>query len=327
MDKIILMLITISVKTIVFAQTDVNIKLNHHFDGSTFNYGDQYTDDFGNLIEISRVQYYLTGFNLMHDGGISTPLGDSVILASANISDYSLCDMNISNMEAIDFDLGIDQARNHLDPASYPTNHPLNYQNPNMHWGWTAGYKFLVIEGMADSDGDQVPDAIFQFHVTGSDAYLINVAQMSCSDVADNDTLDIIIDVNIADWISGIDLSSAGFLHGVYPDNGTVMKNTNDHLVFTTSSSTASTIEKSVSGNISVDYSLPYAPTIFYKFPTASHVDLTITDINGRVVISETSLPKAANYFIEKELAAGTYIAAFASNGETIKTERFIVSK
>ena len=65
MDKIILILITISVKTIVFAQTDVNIKLNHHFDGSTFNYGDQYTDDFGNLVEISRVQYYLTGFNLI----------------------------------------------------------------------------------------------------------------------------------------------------------------------------------------------------------------------------------------------------------------------
>ena len=232
MKKIVL---TISAAILVigsFAQTDVTLKLNHYYNGDVFNYGDQYEDAFGNVIEITRVQYYLTGFDLVHDGGTNTSLGDTVILASANISDYTLCNANITTIEAIDFDLGVDQGRNHLDPNSYDASHPLAPKNPNMHWGWTAGYKFLVIEGMADSNDDQVPDAGFQFHVTGDDNYLRNVLQINTSGTASGGALDIEIDVNIADWVAGIDLSNAGYLHGVYPLNGTVMDNTNDWTVF-----------------------------------------------------------------------------------------------
>ena len=79
--------------------------------------------------------------------------------------------------------------------------------------------------------------------------------------------------------------------------------------------------------NVFFDYSMPYAPTIFYKFPTAESVDLTITDINGRVILTAVNLPKAANYFIEKELATGTYLAIFRTNNEAVRTEKFVVNK
>ena len=36
---------------------------------------------------------------------------------------------DITNVESITFSVGVDQAHNHLDPASYPASHPLAPQN------------------------------------------------------------------------------------------------------------------------------------------------------------------------------------------------------
>lgn len=308
-------------------QVDINLKLNHYWNGDVFNYNQNYVDGAGNTVVITRVQYYLTAFNLTHDGGQTMPLTDTVILASGNITDYPLCNANVTTVEGIDFDLGVDSYTNHLDPSMYDSSHPLSLQSPSMHWGWTAGYNFLVINGKADSDGDDVPDATFEFHVTGNDNYLRNVLPISTTANVNGSTMDIDIDVNVADWLTNIDLTTAGYNHGVYPNNETIVDNTNNFTVFTDDIGLSISQTQKELSNIYFDYTLPYAPTIYYKFPTAETVNLTITDITGKVILVEKDLAKAANYFIQQELSTGTYIAIFDTKGEALRSEKFVVSK
>jgi hypothetical protein len=309
------------------SQMDVNLKLNHYWNGDVFNYNQNYTDHDGNTIVITRVQYYLTGFNLTHDGGQTTSLGDTVILASGNITDYELCNANITSLEGIDFDLGVDANRNHLDPNTYDTPHPLALQSPSMHWGWSAGYNFLVINGKADTDNDQVPDATFEFHVTSDDNYLRNVLPINTSGTINGSVMDIDVDVNVADWLITLDLKTAGSNHGAWPRNETVMDNTNDYTVFTDDIGLSVTESEKKMSSVYFDYTLAYAPTIYYKFPSAETVSLTITDINGRVLISENNLSKADNYFIQKELATGTYLAVFKTDNDVLRSEKFVVTQ
>ncbi len=311
----------------VQAQTTINLNLHHVWDGQTFNYGQQYLDGDGNAVEISRVQYYLSGFDITHDGGQTTPVTGSYVLASSNITNYTLDPVTFTSLESIDFDLGVDAATNHLDPASYAANHPLALQTPSMHWGWSAGYRFLVIEGEVDSDGDGIVETMFQFHVTADDNYLTPVTALTTSGTVNGSNLDVDLYVNIADWVKGIDLTTAGSNHGAFPINGSVMANTNTNTVFSVDAPVGLDENSKAAHNVFFDYSTPYAPTVFYKFPESRELGLVITDMSGKVILSEKSLPNAGNYFINKELATGTYIAVFTADNQTVVSEKFVVSQ
>lgn len=70
---------------------------------------------------------------------------------------------NVNKVEAITFSVGVEQAYNHLDPASFPPDDPLAPQNPEMHWGWVSGYRFAAVEGEAGPNLDQH----FEIHSIG----------------------------------------------------------------------------------------------------------------------------------------------------------------
>lgn len=308
------------------AQYAVSLNLHHNFDGAAFNYGDQYVDDFGHTIEITRVQYYLSSLKVNHDAGQETLLNSVYVLASGNITNYPLTTMNIQNVEGISFNLGVDQSRNHLDPSTYPSSHPLSLQTPSMHWGWASGYNFLVIEGMADSDNDGTVDKPFQFHAVGNDDYLTNVGLIETTGTMVDMNISVDVEVNIADWLTGMDLSTAGLNHGVFPLVEEMMANTNILKVFDAGTTGINDIE-GLENSTFFDYSLPYAPTIYYKFPQAQSLSLSIIDMTGRVVLSEDDLSKEGNFFINKELEYGTYIAKFIMDNNEVLAKKFIVRR
>lgn len=328
MKSFLLSLLTLASFSNASSQTNINLTLNHEWNGETFQYGQLYTDEQGRKVEITRVQYYLSGISLTHDAGQTTDLTSTYVLASANISEYSLGSADVSSVEGISFDLGVDQATNHLDPSQYADNHPLALQSPSMHWGWSAGYRFVVIEGNIDSDGDNQVDKLFQFHVTGDNNYLVNVDPLTISSSESNSELDIELYVNIADWVNGIDLVSAGLNHGVRTINGDLMNNTNTNTVFSTEQGVVSVNDvKLAQNNVSFNYSTPYAPTIFYQFSEEDLINLSVFDLNGREVITAKSLTNEGNYFINTELSAGTYIAVFSNNEQSLITEKFVVTQ
>lgn len=303
------------------AQVDVSLKLNHTFEGANFQYGSVY-DLNGKAVEISRCQYYLSGFELEHDGGQTTTLPDAYVLASANISDYDLGQANVTTLEGISFDLGVDSVRNGMGTSSWPSGHPLSAQTPSMDWAWPDGYFFWTIDGKVDGDDDGIPDLDFQLHGIGQHL-LASVNGFSGLNLTGNG-ITVELYVNVADWLKNIDLRYVGYAHDGLHDNKMVRDNTNPETVFTLDNPLSVGELAEQQSTIYADYTIPYAPTIYYDLVAQEDVTITVIDASGKVVLEAKEQPHQGNFFIRKELPDGIYIINFSNN---LKTEnlRFVV--
>ncbi len=193
-----------------------------------------------------------------------------------------------------------------------------------MHWGWTAGYNFLVIEGMADADNDGTVDTPFQFHAVGDDNYLTSISNIETTGITSNMTIEIDVEVNIADWLRGVNLATAGISHGVSGINEQIIANTNINRVFNVATTGIDQFDQ-LENSVTFDYTLPYAPTIYYKFPSSHAVSVEIVDLAGKQVLQQKNLNHEGNFFINKELSYGTYIARLTSDTNESLTKKFIV--
>ena len=309
----------------IFAQTDVNLILTHEFNGEPFYYGQNLTTIDGKIVSLSRVQYYLSGFEVTDDVGAPIPLSDVYVLASGNISNYPLGNFNISSVQDISFDLGVDSVANHGNTANWPSHHPLSSQSPSMDWAWPSGYFFFVINGQVDSDGDNIPETEFQLNGLGD--HLLHPVSVNCSAGLVDSTITLDLYVNIADWLAGMNLASIGYAHDGGTHNQKVSSNTSDHTVFSCEPSvTFLEINNGPKNSLFVDRTFAYAPTIYYQLETNQPVDITVHDLNGKVVAAKYSTTPEGNYFIGKELAPGMYWARFENN-DVAERIQLIISK
>ena len=86
------------------------------------------------------------------------------------------------------FNVGVPSPLNTSDPSLQPNTSPLNITNiGDMHWGWNPGYKFVTIEGFADTIADGIDnfDKSFFFHL-GTD-FLFRSKTISAVDWVDVD--------------------------------------------------------------------------------------------------------------------------------------------
>lgn len=305
------------------AQTDIQLNLNHHFNLVPFSFGATY-DLNGTAVSVSRVNYYLSGFELTYDGGQTMALPNTYLLATANVTDYLIGQENITTVEGIQFDLGLDSAANHLGTSNWPVHHPLASQSPSMDWNWPAGYFFFTIDGMIDNTGDGIPNQPFQTHGLG-DHLLRDVngfSGMNCT----GSPINIPMYVNVADWLLNNDLDLIGFAHDGSAVNITVADNTNDETVFTLNEPLGQNELEDTKSHIFADYTVAYAPTIYYDLNTLEEVDIKVIDMGGRVVLEDAGQNHEGNYFIRKELQSGSYMIVFSNDGIS-ESFRFVVSK
>lgn len=317
-----LILIALLTAQLGFSQ-NITLNLNHEYNGVPFAYGTNFLTEDGKIVSFDRVQYYLSGMTLTHDGGQTLNATNPYVLASGNVTSYDLGAGSVTMIEGIKFDLGVDATANADGTSSWPATHPLGPQSPSMDWGWPAGYFFFVVDGKVDDNGDGVPNKDFQMRGLG-DALLANV-EFTGTSISGN-TIEMY--VNIADWVKNLDLPTVGFQHNGSQPNVTLSENTNNETVFTLQSGvTASIGELSEAPNhIYADYNIPYAPTLYYTLNTKSPVEIKVFDQSGKVVLEAQNQPSAGNFFVRKELKTGTYYATFA-NGELQESFKFIVKQ
>ncbi len=193
------------------AQSPVTITINHLLEGEPFQNEVAAVNDLGNDFMIDRLQYYLSGFSIVHDGGNIIEIPDLYVLVSLmeNTDPLSidLGEHAIQSLEGIRFHLGIDYDNNHADPASWDPDHPLAPKVPSMHWGWAAGYRFIVLEGQSGPSIDQE----MQFHCIGDDFY-----QPISFDFSLQDQSNYLVELNAeyTQLIKGIDVSNGLIIHG-----------------------------------------------------------------------------------------------------------------
>ena len=327
MNKFIIMkkLITLIFLAIIsssFAQNELVLRLNHSLNGAPFSYNQVFQLNGDNNI-MERLQYYLSTIDLTHDGGQNTNLNDVYVLASGHVTDYYLGNFNISNIESISFDVGVDYTANHGNTTNYPTEHPLGPQSPSMDWGWPSGYFFVVINGKVDSNSDGTPNDMYQLHALG-DQMLTSISPISITPQTIGDTTFIDLTVHTERFLNGLDLVNVGIDHSSSPNNLTMCTNAATMNVFEAGNALNTTQNTLPNDYIHIDYTLPFAPTINYHFENRNKIHLSIYDINGKEVLSQDGMVNQGSYFPLKEFSSGIYIVKL-NNGINSISKKFTV--
>lgn len=127
--------------------------------GQTFEKEIVYENIEGRKFYLDRLDVYISNITLIDEQG-----GEKVI-AEIELFDmtepgagknthgegvYRQYKVEAGKYKGIRFSVGVPEAMNLADPASYPETSPLSTFN-NMHWSWAAGYRFMVVEGRIDS--------------------------------------------------------------------------------------------------------------------------------------------------------------------------------
>ena len=299
------------------AQSSVTIKINHLLSGAQFENEVNTTNDLGNDFMIDRLQYYLSGFSIIHDGGQVTEVEDLYVLVSllesSDATVIELGEYEIEALESVEFYFGVDNQANHADPSSWPSGHPLAPTFPSMHWGWAAGYRFIALEGKSGPNINQE----LQFHCVGDQFYKELVFDVSMSG---ENSYTVTLDAEYSNILSGIDISSGYIVHGAGNPMPALSNNIRDK-VFTLSSVTSTTDSELVNS--------------FEVFPNPSNNGfisirtgavgndnvVKIFDVMGRSVL--TSSTNVENIEI---LESGLYYVSLMDNrGKTLATRKVVV--
>ena len=282
----------------------------------------------GKMVKITRAQFYLSKMALKTASGSAVPLTDVILLVNASdpATEYPAGAWPISAVSGVNLNMGVDSAHNHLDPSVYPADDPLAPQNPAMHWGWSAGYRFLAIEGEVDNDGDGVPETHFEYHSLGDALYA--AIQITGAAVAVNGTLHLDILVDYALFFEGYALTSNLIQHGSGPQNSKMMGNVTRKGVLeiadvlkidqvTLNARHVAIWPNPVVSSTNIQYDLPVSN---------GSMTLVITNNIGQPARIVAGLPAAGAVVLGSlGLAAGIYTCVFLADGQLVARKQFVV--
>lgn len=205
---------------ILQSQTSVSVDIQHLINGEVLNMGSPYTAEEGYNFNINRLEYYLTDIKIVHDGGTITEVEDTWLLVdAADNTSFNLGSFDVDVIEGLQFAVGVDPDHNHLDPATYPADHPLAPQNPSMHWGWASGYRFVALEGKAG------PDLLitYEIHALGDENYFNVLMTGEAASNGNNRTIYVQADCN--EMFNNINVSGGVISHGSSGEAQTLLQN------------------------------------------------------------------------------------------------------
>jgi hypothetical protein len=138
------------------------------FDGQPMELDSAYTTQEGYQIKFSQLNFFLceikNGENMLKSAALFDYRETGTLLSETKGS--------FSDFESLDFQIGVDSARNHGDPSAIENTSVLNISNAGlMHWSWNTGYIFINIEGKVDTLANGIFDHNFSFHI-GTDDFL-----------------------------------------------------------------------------------------------------------------------------------------------------------
>ncbi len=312
------MLTIFSVST--FAQTDVYLNINHFLGSSAFALNQVASNDLGEEFKVSRLEYYVSQITLVHDGGIETVVPNTWILVNAtqNVSQL-LGNFSITNLEAVKFGLGVENAVNHLDPSTYSILHPLGPKSPSMHWGWSAGYRFLALEGKTGSSFNLT----YEIHALGDVNYAI--VNLPTTGEPSGSDLNINIDADYEMILKGISVASGPISHGETGISATSLVNCNKY-VFSIAPAAPNGIAD-FGKQIEMDvYPNPSKGIVNVRYDQtiSGNVEITVLDVRGQLV-AKKSVSNSDDAFISIS-TNGLYMVNLIVDGEVMASKRVVIS-
>jgi hypothetical protein len=292
--------------TLAFGQKTVVLSIDHKLEGDEFELRSTKTNASGDEYEVTRLEYYLAEFELVHDGGQITQLPDTWLLVDGSQeADFILGDFNLTQLEEIRFYNGVDQDHNHLDPTTYPAGHPLGHKNPSMHWGWTAGYRFLAIEGNVG------PSLAYHYeiHALGDRNY----RQVTLPTIGreSNDTIYVELEAFVEAIFREIDISAGVVAHGELDEAEQSLINLQSHVFAAVNPPLGLLQNEAVSKLYLINPSQLGSIQVFASEP----MNVSVINTLGQEVLSTEleglnflPIQEAGVYFVNSETEAGDRI-------------------
>lgn len=281
----------------------------------------------GRVAKITSARFYLSSIQILRPGGDSTALTDQYVLvdASNEVLEYELGMWPVDAAQGVRMGFGVDAAHNHLDPTTYPADHPLAPKNPSMHWGWAVGYTFMQIEGEVDNNNDGVPETVFQFHNLNDNLY--KMIELSGNANAGNGKLHLHFDLDYTKLFVGIPLILDYINHGGAPLNQQMMTNAaNEGFITMTSVSAVPDVVKNSSAVSAAPNPAAAETLIRYDIPGAATLDLILTNSLGQSVRVLHGLPASGAARLQMTgLPAGIYQYAFYEKGVLMARKQLVV--
>jgi len=308
----------------------VNLHLSHVAGTEEFTFDTGVYENAENLaFKITRLEYYISEIQLVHDGGQITDLEGVFLLINPNQESYELGDFELVNLEAINFHIGVPETENHADPSAWDADHPLAPKDPSMHWGWASGYRFVAIEGFSDPENDGNLNSLFQFHAVSDEYY----TDLSLENTVNTDTevLDIPFEVDILKMLEGVNLVN-NIVHGTGNDNRQILINMEIKDVFE-----AVVLDPDVPQaltDFSAESSFSFYPNpahisvqVPYYFPNQQQIQFCLMDITGRIIFEENLLQSKGLLTISQELDNGMYFGGFYNKEGLLARRKLVVLK
>ncbi|MES2554861.1 MAG: MbnP family protein [Bacteroidota bacterium] len=318
MFKFILSVALVSISASLTAQNFVRTSFLFHNEGQPFALNETITAYNGIDYNIQSMAFYMSRVKITHDGGQITALDtNEVYYVNFNVPEIILGNFNISQVEAITFEVGVPEYLNHLDISLYPEHHALSFHDPSMHWGWASGYMHMVMNGKGDNNGDGTPTTAYELNCLG-DGNVPTAAITTTATVNQDNSRTIFLICNVDQWLRGTDPATTGAVHGSDGVNITVMNNVENYPVFE-SPATASLTDKE---QITISVSQSAAGTAISW--TDSHVaNYRLLDADGRVLEQGGSNEQSLLF---TELSSGLhFVQLFNDKSGLIGTAKWIV--
>lgn len=302
------------------AQNSVTLNIHHKLAAEDFAMSMATKNNLDHDFNVTRLQYYISKISVIHDGGTETAIEDTYVLVNAaNATAVDLGSLDITTVEAVKFYIGVDEANNHLDPASWPSTHPLAPSFPSMHWGWNAGYRFLAMEGKGGSALSQT----YQLHGLGDSNYFQTTVDVATT--AENGA--VVIDLN-ADYtraLEDIAVNGGVIVHGDHSEAKQAIENFRDY-VFSDANGTTNTVDFSEVQNFKV-FPNPTSGAAVLVVESTDNLtyEVSVSDILGRQIQYFSAVQ--SNTSIDLNLDnAGLYIVSLIKEGEAVIAKKLTVN-
>lgn len=303
------------------AQTNVVLQMEQLLEGQPFDYDQVTQAELGFYFKATRLQYYISEITLIHDGGQITPVTDYYLLVDpVKDSVFSLGNFAVTDLEKIEFWIGVDSATNHLDPALYPESHPLALKNPSMHWGWAGGYRFIAFEGLAGNTSGFVNN-VFQIHTIADENY--RKVSLDINEIVDGDTILVPIEADYARLLHKIDVSIGITSHssvGLSKQVSINMPSVFSPALLSNAHEPILDVHFLISPNPAFDFF-----TVTLPWTKEKPMTLVVTDLKGNIVLEETILSKTQTFDLQSDIAPGVYVLTLSDNRQVLATEKIIV--
>lgn len=302
------------------AQNDVILRINHKLDLETFALDAVAQNNLGNTFKATRLEYYISQFTIIHDGGVETivPL-DIIALVRPGEEEFTLIELGnyeIGEVERVKFHIGVYEPVNNGDPTLFPADHPLAPQVPSMHWGWADGYRFVAYEGMGGVSFDQG----FELHGLGNANYYSQEQEVVTEILGD--VMLLKLDANYTEALRDIDISGGIISHGFTGMAKKVLENFRDYVF----GNYYASIDKQVAN---LDWSIfpnptaTNAVTIKVAGNTGEQYTIKLTNTAGQLI--NTILINENQPMSVEIPVAGIYTVSVYKKEELISTDRLIV--